>query len=76
MQIEGQIEADTKYDKARVTVTKETEVLIKNTKGYQIGDRNNLAVGQTVEALFAGPIQESYPVGATASEVIIINSDS
>ena len=71
MVVEGAIEADTRYDKAFIGMNGETKVFIEDNGGYRIGNLQDLAIGQTVEVLFIGPIATSYPVQATAGEIII-----
>ena len=71
MVVEGEIEADTRYAKAIIGMDAETNVFIEDNSGYHAGNLKDLAVGQTVEVLFAGPIATSDPVQATAGEIII-----
>jgi hypothetical protein len=71
MEVEGEIEADTRYDKALIGMNAETKVFIEDNGKYQTGNIKDLAIGQTVEILFIGPIATSDPVQATAGEVII-----
>lgn len=72
--IEGEIEEDTGFDKAFVRITDETRIF------EQVGGERRevtfaaLAVGQRVEAQFTGPVAESYPVQATASRIVILES--
>lgn len=72
VRIEGAKQPDTRYDKASVRITSETRVF------QQLGDFRrpltfaDLALGDKVEARFTGPVAESYPVQATASEVVIL----
>jgi hypothetical protein len=72
VRIEGAKQPDTRYDKASVRITSETRVF------QQLGDFcrpltfADLALGDKVEASFTGPVAESYPVQATASEVVIL----
>jgi beta-N-acetylhexosaminidase len=68
--IEGLLEKDTKYDKAIVTVTDKTKIYNGNEKdpvGYEA-----LTTRIKVEAVFTGPVRESYPVQVTAKEIIIL----
>ena len=70
--IEGQVEEDTNVDKAWLTVTTGTFI------GYAEGDEyvkvsfSEIDPGQTVEAIFAGPVAESYPVQAHARALLIL----
>lgn len=72
VRIEGAKLPDTRYDKASVRITSETRVF------QQLGDFRrpltfaDLALGDKVEARFTGPVADSYPVQATASEVVIL----
>jgi hypothetical protein len=70
--IEGNIEKDTGYDKASVTITKETRILeSKNGKLIKVS-LDSLKPNQRVQALFTGMIAESYPVQVRAKEVVIL----
>jgi hypothetical protein len=71
--IEGVKEADTNFDKASVRVTNETRVFDGREKERQPTSFDALKTGQKVAARFVGPVAESYPVQATASEIIILN---
>ena len=70
--IEGQVEEDTNVDKAWLTITLGTFV------GFVDGDEfikvpfSEIKPGQTVEAIFAGPVAESYPVQAHARALLIL----
>lgn len=70
--IEGILEKDTKVDKAQVTITSKTDImLLEDGNKLQKADYSSLKEGQTVEAIFSGPVRESYPVQATAKAIII-----
>ena len=70
--IEGVKEADTRFDKASVRVTKETRIFDgRETERKQVSF-DTLKTGQKVSAQFVGPVMESYPVQATAGEIIIL----
>jgi hypothetical protein len=70
--IEGPVQEDTRYDRARATVTTDTRI------SEQVGDSRSavtyqaLTTGQKVQVLFTGPVMESYPVQATALEIVIL----
>ncbi|WP_287155676.1 DUF3221 domain-containing protein [Candidatus Solincola tengchongensis] len=69
--VEGELEEDTRYDRAWVTVMPETRI-------YRVSDGsgvyfNDLEKGVKVEVFFTGPVMESYPVQATASEIRILD---
>jgi beta-N-acetylhexosaminidase len=70
--IEGSIEKDTEYDKASVTITKETRIFeSKNGKLIKVSF-GSLKLNQRVQALFTGMVAESYPVQARAEELVIL----
>jgi beta-N-acetylhexosaminidase len=70
--VEGNIEKDTEYDKASVTITKETRIFeSKNGKLIKVSF-DSLKPNQRVQALFTGPVAESYPVQVRAKEVVIL----
>jgi hypothetical protein len=72
--IEGAKEKDTSVDKARITVTSRTRIYrLENGKPVKAGF-DALAVGERAQALFSGPVLESYPVQATASEIVVLAS--
>jgi hypothetical protein len=66
--VEGEIEADTSYDKASVRIDGETEIVGADGEELSVDD---LEEGQTVEAWFEGPVAESYPVQAYAAKVVV-----
>lgn len=70
--IEGVIEEDTQYDKASVTITEKTRIFEQKGQDRLAVTFESLQIGQRVEAWFTGPVMESYPVQATASEVVIL----
>lgn len=70
--VEGKIESDTSYDKASVRVNEKTLIYNKTADGFKLTDIAALKIGVRVEVLFKGPVQESYPVGATAGEIVIL----
>lgn len=72
--VEGEKEADTGYDKASVGTQENVTRLFRRRPD---GSREPITMmsfrlGQTVEATFTGPVAESYPVQATAAEIIIV----
>ena len=70
--IEGNLERDTKYDKASVTITRQTRIFEYKNKKLIKADFESLKIGQKVQALFAGQVLESYPVQVKAIEVVIL----
>jgi hypothetical protein len=72
LRIEGGKMADTRFDKAVVAVTTATRVFQREPAGPGRVSFEALRLGDKVEARFAGPVAESYPVQATASEILIL----
>lgn len=70
IQVEGSLEPDTRHDKAVVRITRDTKIF--KGRGGRRMPFNSLVIGTLVEATFTGPVAESYPVQATASEVVIL----
>ncbi len=70
--IEGATEEDTEFDKASVTITDKTSIFQQEEQGYVRVTFESLEIGQRVQARFTGPVMESYPVQATASEIVIL----
>lgn len=70
IRVEGTLAADTRHDKASIRITRDTKIV--KGRGGQRMPFNSLTVGTLVEATFIGPVAESYPVQATASEVVIL----
>ena len=69
---EGNLERDTKYDKASVTITRQTRIFEYKNKKLIKADFESFKIGQKVQALFAAQVLESYPVQVKAIEVIIL----
>lgn len=72
IRIEGEKIAGNTYDKAVVTVTKDTEILRKEGDALVAADFSALSFGDTVTAEFTGPVLESYPVQAGARRIVIL----
>jgi hypothetical protein len=72
--IEGKVEKDTRVDKASTRVTAKTSIFRVDDGKKAAGKFSDLKVGQTVEAAFAGPVSESYPVQGEASEIVILEA--
>lgn len=68
--VEGQLEEDTSYDKARVAINEKTQVLKVN--GGEKMSVEDLRKGLKVEVVFEGPAAESYPVQAKAKIIRVI----
>lgn len=61
------------YDKAFVRVTEATKLFKKVGDERKPATFSDLKVGQTIEVRFVGPVAESYPVQASAGEVVILD---
>jgi len=70
--IEGNIEKDTEFDKASVTISKETRIFESKSGKLIKASFDSLKPNQRVQALFTGPVLESYPVQVKAKEVVIL----
>ncbi|MCZ6634717.1 MAG: hypothetical protein O7G87_15035 [bacterium] len=70
--IEGPVTEDTIVDKAIVTITRETRIYEQNGQNRREVSVDALKTGLRAQALFTGPVMESYPVQATASEIVIL----
>jgi len=68
--VENQV--DDYIDKYILTINNDTQLYEKIGSDLQSVGFNFLEVGQQVETWFSGPIMESYPMQATASQVVII----
>jgi hypothetical protein len=72
LRIEGAKMADTRYDKAVVTLTPETRIYQREPNGKSAVQFGSLRLGDKVQVRFTGPVAESYPVQARAAEVLIL----
>ena len=72
VRIEGAVEPDTSYDAAVVSITDQTKIYRQQGSERREVAIDELASGQRVEAVFTGPVMESYPVQATASQIVIL----
>jgi beta-N-acetylhexosaminidase len=70
--VEGNIEGDTQFDKASIAITSETQIFEQVEQERRPATFEALQVGQKVEAWFTGPVAESYPVQAVASDIVIL----
>ncbi len=70
--IEGVMEKDTEFDRALVTITNKTRILEQEGQVYRSMTFNDIKAGQKVQAKFTGTVLESYPVQATAIEIVIL----
>lgn len=72
LRIVGVKEKDTQYDQAVVRILGTTKFYRwkdGKTVNAQLAD---IKAGDAVQAVFTGPVAESFPVQATASEVILL----
>jgi len=68
--VEGKVESDTSFDKARVGIAKDTVIL--KTNGQEL-EPEELQEGMKVEVVFQGPIAESYPVQGRAKAIRVLD---
>ena len=74
MLIKGTKEKDTAYDQAAVSVPTTAKVY-RWVKGKKLDAKfGDIKKGDRVQATFTGPVLESFPVQAKASEVIILEA--
>lgn len=66
-------ENDLGYDKAVVKITADT-IVFKEKNGERIA-AGELAEGNLVEVVFAGPVMESYPVQGSAKFIRVVESE-
>lgn len=59
-------------DKYALTVTRQTALLQQKNGEPQGVGFDALAVGQTVQVWFTGPLKESYPVQVDAKQIVIL----
>lgn len=70
--VEGRIENDTQFDKASIAITSQTKIFEQVAQERRPATFEAFQEGQKVEAWFTGPVAESYPVQAVASDVVIL----
>lgn len=73
LMIDGELEKDTSYDRASVSVTGESLIYIREGQGRRQVTPDYLKIGQRVEVKFVGPVAKSYPVQVGAGEIVILN---
>lgn len=74
IRVEGNAdENDLGYDKAVVKITADT-IVFKEKNGERIAP-GELAEGNLVEVVFAGPVMESYPVQGSAKFIRVVESE-
>ncbi|MFQ3651857.1 MAG: DUF3221 domain-containing protein [Gemmataceae bacterium] len=72
LRIVGSKEKDTQYDQAVVRVPSTAKIYLWKDGKKVEAKFADLKKGDTVQAIFTGPVAESYPVQATAGEVLIL----
>ena len=72
IRIEGALEEDTNVDQAVVEITEKTRILERDGDEVYSVRFESFEMGQRVQALFTGPVRESYPVQAVAMEIVIL----
>ncbi len=72
IRVEGEKIAGNQYGRAELRITGATQVFEKQGQRLVQVDFGALEFGETVEATMIGPIMESWPVQAAASQVIIL----
>jgi hypothetical protein len=72
LRVEGPRMDDTRYAKALITVTPETKVFQRLPAGKGPVPFSEVRLGDKVEVRFTGPVAQSYPVQATAGEILIV----
>lgn len=60
------------YDAARVTVTEDTNIFLRQGTDDEDADFSRLREGDQVKVWFRGAVNESYPVQGTASHILIL----
>src|SRR4051794_41029425 len=70
--VEGPKALNPNSDKASIRITDKTKLEKLVGKDRQAATFEDLKVGVKVQATFAGPIAESYPVQGTAGAVLIV----
>ncbi len=72
--IEGSVGEDAKFDKAVATITSKTRLIREGVQTFAVefATLEPFKTGQKVQARFTGPVRESYPVQATALEIVIL----
>ncbi len=72
LMVEGKIEKDTMYDKARVAVKPETTVVRRQDGADAEADPEDIGLFDKVEVIFEGAVAESYPVQGAAKLIRIL----
>lgn len=61
------------FDKASLTITKDTEILKPAGNGYRVVTLEEPMEGLFVDAWVTGPVRESYPIQADADVVVLLD---
>lgn len=69
--VEGPKAPNTSYDKAMVKITKTTKLFKMVDQSKKPATIEDVTSGVRVEVIFTGPVAESYPVQATAEQIVI-----
>lgn len=70
------VEGSGNYDRANINVTGQTNIYVLRDGERQAAKFEDLQVGAEISAGFTGPVLESYPVQATAGEIVILKSET
>ena len=72
IEVAGSQEDGTSFPDASVTITEDTLFFQQVDQAQQPATFDDVAAGQRVQVQFAGPVQETYPIRGTASDVVIL----
>jgi hypothetical protein len=72
--IEGELGRGMAFDRASVAIREGTRIYDARAGEPAPARFEDLEVGQRVQAVFTGPVAESYPVQAAASRILILES--
>ncbi|MCC7264765.1 MAG: protease complex subunit PrcB family protein [Candidatus Latescibacteria bacterium] len=70
--IEGQFEEGLTADKAVLAISANTRIYVVQGDSVVAAGYTALQEGQQVQAVFAGPVLESYPVQGEAAEIVVL----
>ena len=71
--VEGEVQEDTMYDKASVTIKPETKIIRQKDGKDTAANLEDIKLFDKVEVVFEGPIAESYPVQGKAKLIRIMS---
>jgi len=72
MRVEGAKQMDTQHDKAIIQIRTNTRVFRMVAGMKKAARLEDILEGSTVQVDFSGPVAESYPVQATAGQILIL----